>query len=159
MRVEGNVRIQEAIEDNELPHTQAQRCIIGDYCQNCGLPHLGGRQVGKSYYCSPLNVNVFGIVNCGVEGGKLHAYPYHAGMGKKGGDNVASLFMMYLKDKGWLNEEEPGLELTIIMDNCAGQNKNNAVIRLALYLVEAGYFKKVTCLFYISRHTQNVTDR
>ena len=72
---------------------------------------------------------------------------------------MASLFMMYLKDKGWLNKEEPGLELTIIMDNWVGQNKNNAVIRLALYLVEAGYFKKVTFLFYISRHTQNVTAR
>ena len=122
MRVKGNVRIQEAIDDNELPHTQAQCCIIGDYCQNCYLLNLGGRQAGKSYYCSPLKVNVFGIVDCGVVGGELHAYPYHAGMGKKGGNNVASLFMMYLKDKGWLNEEEPGLELTIIMDNCGGKS-------------------------------------
>ena len=55
---------------------------------------------------------------------------------------MASLFMMYLKDKGWLNDDGTGLELTIIMDNCGGQNKNNAVIRLALYLVEAGYLKK-----------------
>ena len=120
---------------------------------------MGGRQAGKSYYCSPLKVNVFGIVDCCVVGGELHAYPYHVGMGKKGVDNVASLFMMYLKDKGWLNEEESGLELTIIMGNCGGQNKNNAVIRLALYLVEAGYFKKVTCLFYIAGHTKNVADR
>ena len=63
MRHEGNVRIQEAVDDNDLPHSQARRTIIGDYCQNCGLPHLGARQAGKAYYCSPLKVNVFGIVD------------------------------------------------------------------------------------------------
>jgi hypothetical protein len=84
-----------------------------------------------------LNCNVLGIVDCGVPGGTLHAYPYHEGMGRYGGDNVASLFMLYLQQKGWLQEGVTGKELTIIMDNCPGQNKNNHVIRLALYLVEA----------------------
>jgi hypothetical protein len=161
MREEGNKRIAEALEDqrNELPHNEARRCIIGDFCQNCGIPHLGGCQAGDTYYFSPLNVNVFGIVDCGVEGGALHAYPYHEGMGRKGGDNVASLFMLYLEQKGWLQDGVTGQELTIIMDNCPGQNKNNHVIRLALYLVEAKYFKKVTCLFYIAGHTKNCADR
>jgi hypothetical protein len=121
---------------------------------------LGGCQAGGTYYFSPLNSNVFGIVHCGVQGGTLHAYPYHEGMGRKGGDNVASLFMLYLEQKGWLQERVTGKELlTIIMDNCPGQNKNNHVIRLALYLVEAKYFKKVTCLFYIAGHTKNCADR
>jgi hypothetical protein len=44
------------------------------------------------------------------------------------------------------------------MDNCPGQNKNNHVIRLALFLVEAKYLKKVMCLFYIAGHTKNCAD-
>jgi hypothetical protein len=120
---------------------------------------LGGCQAGDTYYFSPLNVNVFGIIDCGVQGGALHAYPYHEGMGRKGGDNVASLFMLYLEQKGWLQEGVTGKELTIIVDNCPGQNKDNHVIRLTLYLVEAKYFKKVTSLFYIAGHTKNCADQ
>jgi len=45
------------------------------------------------------------------------------------------------------------------MDNCAGQNKNNHVLRLALVLVELGYFKKVSFIFYIVGHTKNACDR
>ena len=40
------------------------------------------------------------------------------------------------------------------MENCSGQNKNNMVLRLALFLVEAKYFKKVTFMFYIVGHTK-----
>ena len=52
-----------------------------------------------------------------------------------------------------------GKELTIIMDNCAGQNKNRMVLRLATYLVEAEYFAKVSFIFYIVGHTKNACDR
>jgi hypothetical protein len=49
--------------------------------------------------------------------------------------------------------------LTIAMDNCGGQNKNNAVLRLAPYLVEMGYFLTVEHVFYIRGHTKNACDR
>jgi hypothetical protein len=64
MRQEGNKRIAEALEDQQqnLPHDEARRCIIGDFCQNCGIPHLGGCQAGDTYYFSPLNVSVFGFL-------------------------------------------------------------------------------------------------
>ena len=38
--------------------------------------------------------------------------------------NVASLLMLFLKQKGWLNdplENDAGKELNIIMDNCTGK--------------------------------------
>jgi hypothetical protein len=87
MREEGNKQIAEALEDqrNELPHDEARQCIIGDFCQNCGIPYLGACQAGDTNYFSPLNINVFGVVDCGVQGGALHAYPYQKGMGRKGG--------------------------------------------------------------------------
>jgi hypothetical protein len=45
------------------------------------------------------------------------------------------------------------------MDNCAGQNKNGHVLRLALLLVELKYFKWVEFVFYVRGHTKNMCDR
>ena len=45
------------------------------------------------------------------------------------------------------------------MDNCGGQNKNNHVLRLALYLVERKFFGTVIFNFYIVGHTKNACDR
>ena len=80
-------------------------------------------------------------------------------MGKEGGNNVASCIITELRLRGLLSTDYPVKELTIIMDNCGGQNKNNYVLRLALFLVEAGFFEKVTFLFYIVGHTKNAADR
>ena len=52
-----------------------------------------------------------------------------------------------------------GFRLTVVMDNCSGQNKNNTVLRLALWLVEMQYFKEVCFTFYIRGHTKNACDR
>ena len=69
------------------------------------------------------------------------------------------MLMLYLKRKGWLKMNEPGKELTIIMDNCVGQNKNNMVLRLANLLVECKFFVDVYFAFYIAGHTKNLCDR
>jgi hypothetical protein len=58
-----------------------------------------------------------------------------------------------------MQDNKKGKELTIIMDNCSGQNKNRMVLRLANYLVEADYFEKVNFVFYIVGHTKNACDR
>ena len=127
---------------------------MADYSQSEQLPYFGNEQPGETYYYSPLKVSIFGIVDFSVKGGKLTAFVYHEGEGKKGGDNVASLLLKEWKEQNWLRDT-PGKEMVILMDNCGGQNKNNHVLRLALYLVEAGYFKKVTFNFYIVGHTKN----
>jgi hypothetical protein len=72
---------------------------------------------------------------------------------------VASLLMKVIKDLGWLIPGECGGRLSIVMDNCGGQNKNKMVLRLALYLVEKKLFKCVEFIFYIRGHTKNVCDR
>ena len=60
--------------------------------QSCGrsleiVKDIGGaEQVGETYYYCPLNINIFGICDCSTD--HLHAYVYHEGAGKKGGDNV-----------------------------------------------------------------------
>jgi hypothetical protein len=78
---------------------------------------------------------------------------------KKGSNNVASLLMKDLFDKFWLRKGTPGKKLTIAMDNCGGQNKNNVVLCFYLYLVEMRYFLTVEFIFYIRGHTKNACDR
>ncbi len=41
-----------------------------------------------------------------------------------------------LRDLGWLVADRCGGRLSIIMDNCSGQNKNKMVLQLVFYLVE-----------------------
>ena len=81
-------------------------------------------------------------------------------MAKKGGNNVTSLIIKELSRLNLLGDvNPPGKELSFIMDNCAGQNKNRMVLRLATWLVEAEYFNKVNFIFYIVGHTKNACDR
>jgi hypothetical protein len=134
-------------------------CLVADYSQNLGLPHFGEEQPGDTYYFSPLSVFVFGVVDVSYTPEKLFAYGYTEDQGLKGGNNVASLVMHALKSFGWLAEGKCGKRLSIVMDNCSGQNKNNHVLRLALLLVERKHFQKVEFIFYVRGHTKNVCDR
>jgi hypothetical protein len=130
-----------------------------DYAQNMDLPHFGEEQPGDIYYYSPLTVNVFGVTNLTAKPTKMMAYGYTEAEGGKGSNNVASLIVKALEDFGWLLPGQPGKQLSIVMDNCGGQNKNNNVLRLALYLVELKFFNKVELVFYVRGHTKNDCDR
>jgi len=154
-----NAKVKKAKEDynNNVPHTERVYTLVADYCQNMGVPYFGGEQAGDVYYFSPLGVYCFGVVDTPIN--KLHAHVYHEGQMGKGGNQVASLLMKTLKHMELLRENETGNELNIVMDNCGGQNKNRMVLRLALLLVEAGYFKAVNMIFLIVGHTKNCADR
>jgi hypothetical protein len=89
---------------------------------------------------------------------KLDFYAYREFTAKKGSNNVASLIIRDLCDKFWLRKGKPGKKLTIVIDNCGDQNKHNFVLHLAPYLVEMGYFKTVTFVFYICGHTKSAYD-
>ena len=124
MRRYCNDKIKQAQIDDTANKSHQDKCysIVMDYSQNISLPQVGQSQPGKTYYWSPLKVFLFGIVNCGVPGGELDSYVYHEGQGKKGMTNVASLLMLFPKQKGWLNdllENDAAKVLNIIMDNCS----------------------------------------
>ena len=100
--------------------------LVMDYCQNLALPSFGSEQPSQTYYFSPLNVFAFGIYN--VCNGKLDACIYHEGQGKKGGNNVSSMIYQYLErhnmiPKNNMKAKEKKEKLSIVMDNCSGQNK------------------------------------
>eukprot|EP00536_Pseudo-nitzschia_multiseries_P019136 jgi/Psemu1/59156/gm1.59156_g len=156
-----SMKIKEAHHDylHTVQHSEPRCTLVVDYCQNAQLPNLGATQPGNTYYMTPLTIAILGIVDCSLEGGSLDAFAYHEGIGGKGGDNVASMIVILLKHKGWMKENEVGGELTVLMDNCGGQNKNNHVLRLANLLVEAGYFKKNLYTFEQLRKALDTNER
>ena len=53
---------------------------------------------------------------------------------------MVSLIHQSLKNKGVFEdakEKGPGEYLTLVFDNCGGQNKNHMVLRYLLYIVES----------------------
>jgi len=95
----------------------------------------------------------------GIECDHMHAHVYHEGIGKKGANNVCSLIVKTLQYLNIMREGNIGGELNIIFDNCSGQNKNNTVLRLLVFLTEMGYFKQVNFVFLVVGHTKNAADR
>jgi hypothetical protein len=67
--------------------------------------------------------------------------------------------MKTLPDSNISRENDPKGELVIVFDNCSGQNKNNTVMKLLVYLNEVSYFKRVTFVFSIVGHTKNAADQ
>ena len=63
-----------------------------------------------------------------------------------------------MKTMGILREDMVGGELTVVFDNCSGQNKNNTILKLLTHLVKMKYFHKVQFVFLIVGHTKNACD-
>jgi hypothetical protein len=154
--IEANARQDEI---SNVPHRLRRRALLIDYAQNGGLPNLCNEQAGCAYYYSPLTLFIFGIVFIMASGYHLYAHVYSEDKGKKGGNNVVSMLHAQLKQLNLLREDETGGELTIIADNCGGQNKNNFLLRYIVYLVERKFYKKVRVLFLVAGHTKNHCDR
>ncbi len=73
----------------------------------------------------------------------LFCHVYHEGVGAKGANNVCSLIIKTLRLLGIMKEDDMGRELNIVFDNFSGQNKNNTVLKLLVWLTKMGYFQKV----------------
>jgi hypothetical protein len=91
---------------------------------------------------------VFGFVDNSRPNGssELAAYVWHEFEGARGMNVIGSCLLHDFRNRGFLRGEKRN-ELIIIADNCGGKNKNKAVIRFCLWLVEAGLFKTVRLLF------------
>ena len=142
---------------NKVPHQDKVQTIIMDCCQNLSLPHLGEDQPVDAYYFSPLSIFCFG--RCDTVSNHLSAYVYDESEGGKGGNNVASLILQYVRQNYVDTSLGPMSELNIIMDNCAGQNKNCMVIWMAAYVLKLKYFRKINLIFLVKGHTKNMCDR
>ena len=129
MQQQARIVVGQAKEDtdNKVPVQQMHIVVIVDFCQNVQLPSHKKDQPGKTYFFVPLNIFVLGVVDCNSEKDHLHAYMYTEAEDGKVGNLVAPLIMKYLFDRGLLDGRQH-YKLTIIMNNCSGQNKNRMVI-------------------------------
>jgi len=160
-------KIVKAVTDAKagIVHQERTYTFVVDYGQNMELPVYNTQQPGCTYYYSPLSVYNLGMVDHahvnddGNVGAHMYAHVYHEGVGKKGANNVSSLIVKTLQKLNLLQDDSVGGELNIIFDNCSGQNKNNTVLKLAMWLKAMGYFKCVNFIFLIVGHTKNAADR
>jgi len=104
MRNYANSKMRESLQDkiDNKPWNEMRDVFIADYCQNLECPYFGSSQPGDTYYFSPISVFCFGVSNIGVKDHSLRAYLYLEGEGKKGGNNVASLLMKHIVERGAL---------------------------------------------------------
>ncbi len=54
----------------------------------------------------------------------MHCHVYNEAVSGNGGNNIASLIMKTLESVGHFNDEQPGRELNIILDNCTEKKHN-----------------------------------
>ena len=143
-----------------LPSLYRRHVLTIDMGQNLSLPNFEGEQPGDTFYLSPLTIYLFGVVDNATEDGidRMNAYVWPEYEGDRGANNICSCLLKDFKHRGWLNRQNYG-DLTIIADNCGGQNKNKHVVRFLMWLVEMGFFPQVRLFFLVKGHTKNACDR
>jgi hypothetical protein len=150
---------RQAVETKDNRPSERILCYVGDYAQNLCLPNFASEQPGDTYYLSPLNCFCFGMVDCSAVPTRIAGLMYTEDIGRKGGNNVASLIWYNLQRLGVINTPEPFKEINIVMDNCGGQNKNRMVLRLLFYLVKRKVATVARIIFLVRGHTKNDCDR
>lgn len=113
-------------------------CI--DYMAYVSLPCI---PVQDMYYFRQLTVNVFGIHNLGTR--QMTVFIYHEGEGGKGSNKVCTKLNWYINNKIDKDVET----LFLFVDNCAGQNKNNSLVRMMMGFCKVKRFKNVKVIFPI----------
>ena len=161
-------KVADAVADADATagrdHAERWYTFVVNYGQNMELPVYNNEQPGIMYYYSPMSIYNLGIVdhahryNDGWVSEHLHCHVYHEGVGKKGANNVVLLIMKTLRELQLLRKDSVGGELNIIFDNCSGQNKNNTVLKLAVWLMAMGYFKSLQFIFLVVGHTKNAAN-
>ena len=62
------------------------------------------------------------------------------------------------KEMGYLSDPWMG-DISICAENCGGLNKNCIVVWFIIWIIETGFFPKVTLIFYVLVYAKNVSDR
>ncbi|CAH1100476.1 unnamed protein product [Psylliodes chrysocephalus] len=121
-----------------------------DYMQNLQLPKI---PVQDLFYLRQLTVSVFCIHNMKTD--QVVYFIYHEGCGKKGPNEVCFFLYQYIKEY----IPDSVRELHLFSDNCPGQNKNNTLIRMCLFLKDSGRFDDIQQYFPIRGHSFLPCDR
>ncbi|CAH1107089.1 unnamed protein product [Psylliodes chrysocephalus] len=121
-----------------------------DYIQNLQLPKI---PVQDLFNLRQLTVRVFCIHNMKTD--QVVYFIYHEGCGKKGPNEVCSFLYQFIKEY----IPKSVRKLRLFSDNCPGQNKNNYLIRMCLFLKDSGRFNDIQQYFPIRGHSFLPCDR
>ncbi|KAI4468070.1 dna-directed rna polymerases i ii and iii subunit rpabc2 [Holotrichia oblita] len=121
-----------------------------DYMQNLQLPKI---PVQDLFYLRQLTVSVFCIHN--IKTDEVVYFIHHEGNAKKGPNEVCSYIYRYIQQ--YIPNHVK--ELHLFCDNCPGQNKNNTVSRMCLFLKDSGRFDSIDQYFPIRGHSFLPCDR
>ena len=73
--------------------------------------------------------------------------------------NIDYCLLCWINGKGYYyqsyGKKHKMPEIAIPIDNCGGQNKSNAMIRVLNIIKELGFFETDTLYLYIKYHTNN----
>ena len=122
-----------------------------DFAQQMHYP-FEEQQVGPIYFKTPRKAQLFGICNEGIP----RQYNYlidEEHFIEKNANIVISLLDHFFANYGL---GEKWVHLTA--DNCAGQNKNNALLQYLMYRVITGLHDKIELSFLIVGHTKFSPD-
>lgn len=121
-----------------------------DYIQNMPLPHIPVQEI---FYFRQLWVYAVQIHNLKYNTG--HFYTYHEGQARKGPNEVCTFLYDYI-----MNHIPPEItELHLFSDGCAGQNRNQTMVRFLLALQATKRFNKIYHYFPIRGHSFLPCDR
>jgi hypothetical protein len=109
--------------------------------------------VSLFYYSSKLNAFNLTFLNPNSMVG--HCYVWDESVGHRGANEIGSCLLNYVT-KGI--ENRPGSDVVLYTDNCGGQQKNQFMVALYLYMVQTMDIASLTHKFLIKGHTQNLCD-
>jgi len=130
-------KFYEAMKESKSIDDISQAICI-DFMANVSLRII---PVQDLYYYRQLTVSTFGIHD--IKSGKMTCFVYHEGESGKGANDVCS-HLKYYSDSFIHSDIK---QLLIFADNCTGQNKNQAIVRFIMSLVELKRFESVEMLF------------
>ncbi|MCP4112844.1 MAG: hypothetical protein GY749_46190 [Desulfobacteraceae bacterium] len=122
-----------------------------DFAQQLHYP-FEDQQVGPIFFKTPRRAQLFGVCNEGIPCQHNYLIDEEHFLGKNA-NTVISLSDHFFTNYGL---GEKWVHLTA--DNCAGQNKNNALLQYLMYRVLTGLHDKITLSFLIVGHTKFSPD-
>jgi len=133
--------------------------VAEDYGQGIALPHYGFRRPGSDYFNSNLMMHLY--VMADITRGEHNVVIYDERLMGKDRDALCSLRMaQHIAERNRCLENDivPPKYSIRIRDNCVGQNKSNAVLKLECFL-SMSFYERVLVIYLIPGHSHMLPDR
>ena len=141
---------QELLRTPKFDPDPQRKVVCIDLQQTFPCPRL---TTGIAYYKMKLWVYNFCIHD--VKTNKSTMFIWEETSGGRGSDEIGSCWLKWLE----LMNSDTFNTVTIVADNCGGQNKNVVIVLTALQQVHKGRLKRVELVFLVSGHSYMPCDR